>query len=395
MGRFGYDVVDADGHILETLEMHEQFRDHYLERPHSRHLGDMLQEMRSPQYAGRTGGDSSGSFLWTLRSSSPKAVGRWRALGLPRDQKVELPRNMATRTGSRAEAAPLDPAGRLLDMDLEGIDTAVIYPSRLNYYCAMDDVALETAIYRAYNRWMSDHCRTDPRRLRYIAVVSMRDIEAGVTEIRRSAEDRSMVGVYVSGHMDDHLLDDPMFYPLWEEALSLDLPIVVHGGTARPPYGVGTHEMGGNWFLQHSATNPFEVMRAMASLIGGGVLDRFPKLRFAFLEAGVGWLPYWLDRMDEHAEMMPRYVPLLKRSPRQAFMDGSRCFVSCDPDESTLEFVVPMVGEDRVIYASDYPHFDSRFPDTVRLIAEHPRLTDSAKKKILSENALRLYPRLA
>ncbi len=387
MGRYGYRVIDADGHVFEPPSLFRDFRDKYLDLEYRPVLGRIMDEARSKS-------GSPSVQLYNLRSRLPP-VRTDRPLGIPNPtERMERDGYKKGAKGAQVEHM-WDPQVRLPDMDLEGIDVAVVYPSGMSSFCAWEDTALEAAMYTAYNRAVADYCAASPDRLKWVALVSMRDIEAGVTEIRRSAEDRSMVGVYVSGHMDDHLLDDPMFYPLWEEALSLDLPIVVHGGTARPPYGVGTHEMGGNWFLQHSATNPFEVMRAMASLIGGGVLDRFPKLRFAFLEAGVGWLPYWLDRMDEHAEMMPRYVPLLKRSPRQAFMDGSRCFVSCDPDESTLEFVVPMVGEDRVIYASDYPHFDSRFPDTVRLIAEHPRLTDSAKKKILSENALRLYPRLA
>ena len=75
--------------------------------------------------------------------------------------------------------------------------------------------------------------------------------------------------------------------------------------------------MSNNLFMQHSATNPFEVMRGIAALIGGGVMDIFPKLRVAFLEAGVGWLPFWMERLDEHYELMPEYVPFLRRKPSE------------------------------------------------------------------------------
>jgi hypothetical protein len=111
------------------------------------------------------------------------------------------------------------------------------------------------------------------------------------------------------------------------------------GGTARPPYGIGTFEMGSNLFIQHSATNPFEVMRGIAALVGGGVLDIFPTLRAAFLEAGVGWLPFWMERLDEHYELMPEYVPFLKRKPSEVIR-SENFFISCDPDEETLPFVV-------------------------------------------------------
>lgn len=394
MGRLGYNVVDADGHIYETLEMHEQFRDHYLEKPYSRLLGDMLQEMRAPQYAGRTGNDSSGSFLWTLRSSKPQVLGRWRALGLPRDQKVELPKNMATRTGSRAETAPLDPAVRLLDMDLEGIDTAVIYPSRLNYYCAMDDVDLEAAIYRAYNRWMSDHCRHDPARLRYIAVVSMRDIEGGVQEIMRVAKDPCAVAVYSSSHMGDVQLDDPAFHPLWQAAQEVDLPIGVHHASAGgPPWGLGVWEMTESWYQMHATANPTEQMRAVLTMIGGGVFERFPRLRVVFLEGGCGWLPWWLERLDEHREIMPTTVPLLNHQPSYFFRNG-QCYISFDPDEVSLPFVLNTLGDTQVVYASDYPHWDGRFPDSVKVVAERTDISGAAKRRVLSENAKRLYTRL-
>jgi predicted TIM-barrel fold metal-dependent hydrolase len=124
------------------------------------------------------------------------------------------------------------------------------------------------------------------------------------------------------------------------------------------------------------------------------VLDLFPKLRCAFLEAGVGWLPFWMERLDEHYELMPEYVPNLKRKPSEVIR-SENFFISCDPDEETLPYVVEHVGADRILYASDYPHFDGRFPDTVKFTAGRKEFSPEVRRKILHENPVRLYTRLA
>jgi predicted TIM-barrel fold metal-dependent hydrolase len=222
----------------------------------------------------------------------------------------------------------------------------------------------------------------------------MRDVQAGVAEIKRVAPQNTVAGIYTQTHMDGKQLDHPAFYPLWQEAQASRLAITIHHGSAGlPPWGLGVFEMGGNWFQQHASVFLFEQMRAVACVAGGGLLAKFPDLTFAFLESGCGWLPFWLERLDEHYEIMPRYVPLLDRKPSEAFLAG-RCFISFDPGEAMLPDVVQAIGDAQLIYASDYPHFDCKFPDTVRLIVGNKKLSDETKGRILGENARRFYPRL-
>jgi predicted TIM-barrel fold metal-dependent hydrolase len=194
--------------------------------------------------------------------------------------------------------------------------------------------------------------------------------------------------------MSDRLLDHPCYYPIWRACQDADLPVCFHGGVARPPFGLGAFEMTNNLFLQHAATNPFESMRAIAARISGGVLEAFPRLCVAFLEAGAGWLPFWMERLDEHYELMPEYVPLLKRSP-SSVIRSENFFISCDPDEAMLPFVARSIGVERLLYASDYPHFDSRFPHSVSLNAARPEFDRTAQHKILWDNPRRFYSRIA
>ena len=383
MGRFGYHVVDADGHVFETPTLYQRFCDTYLDAKHRPTFRDMLDE------AQRRG---AGTPIWSVRSKVP-ILRLDRQLGVV--EQKELPPRKGGKDTTKESQERWDPQGRLEDMDLEGIDVAVIFPSGLSSFCALDDMDLEVGIYRAYHRAMSEYCKANSQRLKYVALVGMRDVVAGVAELKRAAQDPNVVGACISAHMGEKLLDHPDFHPIWEASQDLGLAVVIHGqGNGRPPYGLGNWEGAENLFIIHSATHPYEQMRAMAALLGGGVLQRFPSLRFTFLESGCGWVPFWLDRLEEHWEMMRGHVPLLTRSPRELVRGGDQCFISCDPDETTIESVVQLLGQDRVIYASDYPHFDGRFPDSVRLIAERTALPDSAKRKILGENSLRLYPRL-
>ena len=388
MGRYGHRVIDVDGHIFESQEMYQRFMESYLEPAYRGDLDEMMRLSTDPAT-----GQVMTPNLWTHKSAGP-VVDRTRALGGVEPGVDARERGEGRKTGTRAVIDVLDPKLRLLDMDDEGIDVAVIFPSALIGFSALDDLELEAALYRAYNRFMHDFCSADPSRLRYVAVPPMRDIQAGVAEIRRVAPEGTAVGLYIQTHMEGKQLDHRDFYPLWDEAQDAGLAITVHHGSAGlPPWGLGVFEMGGNWFQQHASVFLYEQMRAVATVLGGGLLERYPELRFAFLESGCGWLPFWLERLDHHAEIMPMYVPELKRRPTEAFLAG-RCFISFDPDEVALTDVVEVLGDGQLVYASDYPHFDCTFPDSVRLVAENDGLSAVTKRRILGENALSLYPRI-
>ena len=223
----------------------------------------------------------------------------------------------------------------------------------------------------------------------------MRDVASGVAELKYWAErDPNLVGVYISPQAPGgKLADSPDLYPLYDAAQRLDLPLLAHGGTARPPYGPGTRDLDGAWFLLHGFSNPWAGMAAMGALIGGGIFDLFPRLRAAIFETAGGWVPAALDRMDTHYLMSPGHVPNLKHMPREVIAEG-RYFHGIDSWERSLEFRVEELGEDMWLFASDWPHGDSAWPEAVQQTVERPRLTESARRKILGENAMRLCPRL-
>ena len=178
----------------------------------------------------------------------------------------------------------------------------------------------------------------------------------------------------------------------------LDLGVGVHTVTGMYPT-VG-QELFDHFFGAKAVSMPLTLTTAMVSLVGGGIVDLFPKLRFGLLETGCGWLPYWIERMDEmheRGEKDPRmYEGILKRKtpqtrihPSELFATG-RMVVSCEPGEIMLPAVINAAGNKCIMYASDYPHGDSKWPETVSRIRS-AGLSRETQGRILGENAARLY----
>ncbi len=126
------------------------------------------------------------------------------------------------------------------------------------------------------------------------------------------------------------------------------------------------------------------------NLICGGVLDRFPRLRVAFLEAGGLWVPFWLARMDEFYVRIGHMVPKTKLPPSEYFR--RQCFCSCEPDDVSLKAAATLGIEDYLMWASDYPHYDCVFPGAVAELREHcAPLTPTGREKVMGGNAARCY----
>ena len=132
-------------------------------------------------------------------------------------------------------------------------------------------------------------------------------------------------------------------------------------------------------------------MIALSVVMGEGLLERFPKLRFVFLESGCGWLPYWFYRLDEHYEVLGNQLPALKTTPSK-LLERRQLYFSCEADETEIAHVIETIGDDWIVFASDYSHFDSRFPGASEPLIDNQNLSDASKRKILNDNARRLYP---
>lgn len=291
-------------------------------------------------------------------------------------------------TWTARRAGGFNPHERVKDMDLEGIDVQVLFPTQGLYIQAVKTPPLAAALCRAYNNWLADYCRTYPGRLVGIGAVPLHDVGEAVKEARRAITELGMKGIFVRPNpLNGRTLDDPIYAPLYAEVQQLDATFCVHEATGNfPAAGADRYP---NYFLRHLFSHALEQKIACSTIICGGVLERFPKLRVVFLESGVGWLPHWLERMDEHYEGLGYMVPWLKMKPSDYFR--RQCFVSADPDEKTIPYVVETVGADNIVFGSDYPHFDMKFPGAVAAVRDRKELSAEAKRKIMYETPARLY----
>ncbi len=279
-----------------------------------------------------------------------------------------------------------DPHRRMKDMDLEGIDVAVLFGGGTGLgVSGLQDRRLAAGMARGYNDWLAEYCAPYPDRLKGAAALPMQDIPAAVEELRRSVKEYGFVGACIPVNVHGKTLDDPDYFPFYEAAQDMDIPVCIHNTIFIDGPG---WERFTSFVRQKAILDPFEMMIASMSLVMGGVFDRFPKLTVAFLESGVGWVPYWMDRLDDYYEEF-KELPL-KKDVRDYFR-SEQCYVSCEVDEKTVGYVADTIGEDRVLYASDYLHHDCKFPESVNAIAKRPELSEELKAKILGENAVRLF----
>ena len=354
-------IIDADGHVQERDANWQEL----LDPPYRKHAPSMVMGAD-----GRTHLLLEGK-IWAKPSGFGCGIGT-----------APITRKPRTTTGM------WDPVQRLKDMDLEGIDTAVNFGTTVFLSLPfLENHDLACAIAHGYNTWLHEYSKTDPRRLKGVALVAQQEPLEAAKELERCVKQLGFVAVAVAAHSAGRNLDHPDLYPFYAKAEELGVPVCVHVGSGRP---AAAAERFDNPYFVHATTHAFEQMIGVMCIVGGGILERFPKLKVAFLEAGAGWVPYWMERLDEHYEYMSPAVPLMKKEPSE-YMKSEQVYYSFEPDERTLNFVMDYVGEDRFVFASDYNHGDSKFPHTVESVTGRKNLTESQLRKLMCDNARRLY----
>ncbi|MET0146625.1 MAG: amidohydrolase family protein [Ilumatobacteraceae bacterium] len=318
---------------------------------------------------------------------------------------------------------------RLDDLDADGIDLSVLYPTRLLGLQGVRDVDFGQVQARAYNDWCCEHLKSGNGRLFGSGALppmhEADDVSGVAEEIYRVAGMPGMVSVFMRPNpaVEWRPFDDPVYDPIWRALEETGLPIGFHPfltsdlpgacaglKLARPRNADGSYvtleEMDAaeaksmaetgrflpNIYFEQALANPVDMMAAVTFITAGGVAERFPGAKFIFLEANGGWLVPYLERLDHHAEKYSWDVPWLTMRPSEYFR--RQCWISFDPDESFLEVTAtsPLVGADRIIWASDFPHHDAKFPGTTDALREvMAGLTADQQRAIAGESALQLY----
>ena len=365
--RNGCKVVDADTHQMEPPKMWET------------HIEPRFKEQapRPQQIDARPAMAVEGESL-TNEGKYPFSTPEFLAALMRGMQRFE-----------RARGAGFNAQSRLQDMDDEGVDVQILYPTVGGQLLGREyrDTQLLAACCRAYNDWSAAYCAADRQRLRWAAMLPLQDVALAIAEAQRAAANGAVSFYIRPNPIAGRNLSHRDYFPLWAEIERLNTPISIHdsGSPHLPSYGdrMDTHTSG------HIIAHPFEAMVAMMTLIWYGVFEHFPRLTVVHVEADAGWVPYWLQRMEQHYEFSGNAEhPDLKMRPTEYFKRN--VFVACRGDEMTLRSVVELVGDDNLVFNTDYPHPDGTWPWGMQRLHEQP-IPDDSKRKILWDNAARAF----
>jgi uncharacterized protein len=357
-GRVSNAVIDSDGHVQEQLTLPPDLMAEVMQR-----IGTDLSVMMA----------AAADDPFPMESSGPPTL--------------------------QTIAGGWDPLARLVDMDADGIDIAVLYPTTpgLSF---VPDAARWGVVCSAYNDWLEQYCAAAPTRLFGVGIVPLQDPRAAVQEMERSLE-RGFKAVMIrpAPYIENKKLHDPVYDPFWEAAQSANCPIGVHPfsfpdmpnvvqllGLDDDTFGNPSKGL----MLRQGLGNALDIMVAMGWFVGGGICERFPNLKVAFLEGSGGWAAPMLERFDHHLEVFgSRYQTT---PPSEIFK--RQCYISFDPDEEALPYTAnsKYVGADRIIWASDYPHPDAKIPGVVKELNEAiETLTEEQQRVIRGGSAADLY----
>ncbi|HWP57816.1 MAG TPA: amidohydrolase family protein [Candidatus Acidoferrales bacterium] len=288
----------------------------------------------------------------------------------------------------------LDVDARLRDLDRMGVDIQVIYPT-LFLVEVTERADVELALRRSYNRWLAERCARSRGRLRWVMLPPVRTMDKALEELR-FAKDQGACGVLKKGDREAGFWPaDPYFFPLYEQAERLDLPICFHTGAGTPDSSPARlFPLSGFYRI----TLP--VVHAFQSLIAQGVPARFPRLRFGFIEAAASWIPFVYHNLRRHlAKNRERPASVLRGADQllelsEDIMRSNRMYVTCQVDED-LPYLLKYAGEDNLLLGSDYSHADPaqeiNFTRRLQARADAGEIPPSAVKKIIETNPGAFY----
>lgn len=292
-----------------------------------------------------------------------------------------------------AVARDYDAVSQLEAMDREGLDMAVLFRTSPLHCDETLEPEYANDLCRAWNDWIADFCKENPQRLKASALITLHDVDLAVDEVRRVFSRLGTTALSLCPEpINGRRIHDRYFDPLWEEIVKLDMALCFH-----PPARPKQDQVANKFFGHPNASivalalrNPVELIQAVASFCAGGVLEKFPSLRVAFLEGNCAWLPWLLYRLDERSRLHGPLADVpLSRKPSEYFLH--QCFISVDPDEYLITDVVNRLGDDNLVVSTDYPHIDAHFPHAIDEFFEIGGLNDANRRKILWDNCARLY----
>jgi len=273
-------------------------------------------------------------------------------------------------------------------LDHANIAVSVLFPTGGLGFGMLSDPTWASALAHGYNDYLYDRfLRFDPQRLKGMALIPLQDPQQAIAELRRAVGDLGMVGALLPAAGLREALGHRSYWPIYAAAEELGCILAIHGG---PSTGLGLDKLQ-KLIEVRTLTHGFGQMTQMTSLMFEGVFDAFPRLKFAFCEAGCGWVPYLAERLDLEYKNRRVQAPDLKMAPSEHLQSG-RIFLHAELGERGLAPGIELFGENVFFGASDYPHEPKHeFPEVIEEFMEREDIPATAKRKILWDNPIAMY----
>ena len=366
-------VVDCDSHVMEPADLWQT----YLEPKH---------RDRAIRIERRDGVEHLIIGEESRLSAVMPGLG-----GSHLDRKYRVTPRMTYADG--CEPASYDPAARAAMLDAWKVDVGVLFPTIGILPFPTEDIELASAYCRAYNRWQMDFHAGAPGRVAPIAAVNWRDVDGAAAELTTCLK-AGFKGLFVPPEVvDGHRPGEAHFDPIWRVCEDAGVPGCLHV--------IVRFSGGGGAFGQWHMTRPGSVFSfamgatgqlipAMASLVTDGVFERFPALKIVSVEAGCGYAAYLMDRLDEKHDILRAMLPT-PMSMKPSDYIRRNCWFVAEPDERTIGAMLDLVGEDKILWGSDYPHVDSTLDAPHMIRASIADLSPARQAAVLGENARRVF----
>jgi uncharacterized protein len=381
--RNGYRVFDSDTHFHPTAESLLPYLDSALQEQAK---GFKTREFKT----GWAGEPLSEPYhhLWQLGEGAagwgtnpPRHLGE----AGPRENEGRHFQHFMGDVYPSEGGADWDMEVRIADMLREGQDAQLLVPAVASGH---PDPAVDIGMFQGLHRYLDDICGRYPGQLLAMVVANGRFIDESVAEIKKWADKPWVKGVHLSLPLD-FPADHPDMDPVYQAADDAGLCIVHHSFAAGYP---GYRDLWDNPFVGRTASHPWGAMRMVAAFMGAGLMDRFPNIRLAILESGFGWIPFWAKRMEDQVTYMGYVNENLQHSMWE-YMTGGRFFSSIvlHEGEDMVRMVNQLMGDHVLMFGSDYPHAESRFPRSVDIVADWTSIGDDSMKKLMWDNAAKAF----
>lgn len=370
-----YKLFSADSHVSEPPELWEERID-----KRYRFRAPRIEEFEKD-------GKLQDFMIYEGFPPHPVSVGL--AAAAKNDDKAEYTQSGKGYRG--ALAGGWDPAARLKDQDVDGVDAEILHATLCFRLFWLKDAGLQRACFTAYNDWLSEFCSYAPNRLIGIPCISLYDIDLAVAELERSAK-LGLKGamIWLSPPSGSPNYDDPVYDKFWAAAQEIDAPLVIHGitGGAESRYSQNYWDP---WALVGNMMRHQEAERSLATFILSGVLERFPKLKIVCAENGTDWVPSFVQRLDPAMRRGPSLYPTQLTLKPSEYMKRQVYFTYIHEHQAVTDRYI--IGIDNLMWASDYPHNASTWPKSKEVVDQYFEVvTDETERyKLVRQNGMNLY----